>query len=138
MSIKCAGLSTISIALTLAGCVPRQEVPRAKPSIEAGVPIELSPSDIIAVKAGVAKSLKDPDSARFGTIRAARAADGTTHVCGFVNARNSFGGFAGESPFIGILTTSLPIKIFLPAQISSGHVEAESALELCRNYGIWI
>lgn len=43
----------------------------------------------------VAAQLKDPDSAEFGNLRPGKG----KVVCGEVNARNSFGGFAGMTPF---------------------------------------
>jgi hypothetical protein len=41
--------------------------------------------------------LKDPDSAKFTNVRKSR--DGS-HVCGYVNAKNSMGGYVGNQPFI--------------------------------------
>ena len=46
-------------------------------------------------RAAVRARLKDPDSARFDLVRV--HADG---VCGTVNARNAFGGYAGPQRFV--------------------------------------
>jgi hypothetical protein len=46
-------------------------------------------------KASIIKKLKDPDSARFQDLRMA----GIDWVCGSVNAKNQFGGYAGAKPF---------------------------------------
>lgn len=46
--------------------------------------------------------LKDPESARFGVMNAAKQLDGTITICGWVNAKNSYGGYSGEMPFIAV------------------------------------
>lgn len=55
-------------------------------------------------KAAVAAKLKDPASARFeGLDRAMRRnVNGTPmdSICGFVNAKNSYGGYTGPKPFL--------------------------------------
>jgi len=66
-----------------------------------GTPMLLSEAQQEASRAAVIAVLKDPDSARFGPIGAARNGNGTTMVCGMVNARTSFGGYAGMAPFTG-------------------------------------
>jgi len=43
--------------------------------------------------------LKDPESARFGEIWALQGSNGERAVCGYVNARNSYGGYTGEKMF---------------------------------------
>jgi hypothetical protein len=53
------------------------------------------------IEAGLRKGLKDPDSAKFGFMNAARADSGLIAVCGWMNAKNSFGGYVGEQPFYG-------------------------------------
>jgi len=47
----------------------------------------------------VKSSLKDPSSAIFGEIF---EIEGTPYVCGYVNARNSYGGYVGEKIFFGV------------------------------------
>jgi hypothetical protein len=49
-------------------------------------------------KAVVSKSLKDPDSARWGEIKVVRFHEGYI-ACGTVNAKNSFGGYSGDAQF---------------------------------------
>lgn len=43
--------------------------------------------------------LKDPESARFGSVFVYRRGTGFV-ACGNVNAKNSFGGYTGDTPFI--------------------------------------
>jgi hypothetical protein len=51
-------------------------------------------------KAAVRAHLKDPGSAEFGRIFTHRGIDDRTVVCGWVNAKNAFGGYHGEQRFI--------------------------------------
>ena len=68
----------------------------------ANAQIQLTTSQRAAVLDGVRKTLIDPPSARFGAIRAERDGDGFL-VCGTVSAKNSFGGYTDQRPFIGRL-----------------------------------
>ena len=80
--------------LTLAGCNSASREPPKN-----YMPMTLSKAQIEKVKAGVAKGLKDPDSARFGETFNASDDGSMIHVCGIVNAKNSYGGYVGEKPF---------------------------------------
>lgn len=82
-------------ALALSSCVSTTAQPN--PSY---VPASLSPSMTEKLKQGVAKTLKDPESARFGDKFSASDDGQRLHVCGYVNAKNSYGGYVGMSPFI--------------------------------------
>jgi len=48
----------------------------------------------------IIRTLKDPDSARFGRIFEGREVVGKTTICGEVNAKNGFGGYTGMTPFV--------------------------------------
>lgn len=64
----------------------------------------------------VRRSMKDPASAQFRNV--------LVHgklVCGEVNARNTFGGYAGFSPFLVDLGSSVPVSL-----------DSAPAVELCR------
>ncbi len=50
-------------------------------------------------KHNVWKKLNDPDSARFSDIFAVEKA-GVKVVCGWVNAKNRYGGYEGRKPFL--------------------------------------
>jgi hypothetical protein len=65
--------------------------------------VTLDQQQIAAIQEGVRRSLKDPESARFGQIIGGRDEKGILHACGWVNAKNSYGGYTGEKPFVGIL-----------------------------------
>lgn len=70
--------------------------------------MSLDNEHVAAVQNAVRAVLKDPGSAQFGSgqLSAARDAKGTITVCGFVNARNSFGGFVGAQPFLVVVFES--------------------------------
>lgn len=62
----------------------------------------------------IAAKLKDPDSARFeGDYVAYKI--GAPVVCGTVNAKNSFGGYAGPERYIGGGET---VGVFLESEVS--------------------
>lgn len=55
---------------------------------------------IAEARRDVAATLRDPASAQFREVRAHKQKDGTTAVCGEVNGRNAFGGYAGFQNFV--------------------------------------
>lgn len=69
-----------------------------------GAPMTLSSRQVEMVQAGVSDTLRDPSSAQFGPLVASASSDRGVTVCGTVNAKNAFGGYAGRNNFIGILT----------------------------------
>lgn len=68
-------------------------------------PHELTPAQRAAIEKAVTAGLKDPESARFSRFKARKVFMPGNKVaiqaCGFVNARNSFGGYTGAGPFAG-------------------------------------
>lgn len=104
--------------------------------IEAGRPVALSPRQQEAVVAGVTKWLKDPGSARFGDMRAARNSRGVITVCGTIDGRNSFGRLVGQSPFIGVLQQPAAAPTFVLVDIGTGGADRASVSSLCRESGI--
>lgn len=65
-------------------------------------PRTLAPSEKSVIAKEVGKRLKDPESARFKWPQV--VGDGLTY-CGFVNAKNSYGGYAGAVPFMAVIGT---------------------------------
>lgn len=57
----------------------------------------LNLAKIAAIQKEVADKLNDPESARFRNLQATEAGI----VCGYVNAKNRFGGYVGFKPFVG-------------------------------------
>jgi len=114
-------------ALTVSACVP------AEPTKPPGQPYALSSKAVRAIQADVRQAMKDPDSARFGRIAAAIDSDGVVTACGWVNGKNSYGGYTGELPFMGIY--SLERGRYMLADIASAS-EASATVIVCRNRGV--
>lgn len=91
-----------------------------------------------AVKRDLPKALKDPESARFGSMSGSRGNDGTTYVCGYVNAKNSFGGYTGEQPFIGTLFEQSGITTFLTIDVGGDEIKRNVTRQFCQGYGVII
>ena len=79
------------MALTLTGCVTASGAASGG-GFKTFTRHNLTPSEKELVVSSVKGSLKDPASATFGEIKAGVTGKGFIAVCGFVNARNSFGG----------------------------------------------
>ena len=52
-----------------------------------------------AIRSAVLARLKDPESARFGEIKAGVNSNGKILACGLVNSKNSYGGYTGMQPY---------------------------------------
>jgi hypothetical protein len=103
--------------------------------VETVRPITLTEKQTAAVRKGVIAVLKDPESARFGSIIAGqRTSSPAIVVCGFVNAKNSFGGYTGEQPFTGILGDDPPK--FAVAMMGGKEEETYAVREMCSRSGL--
>lgn len=98
---------------------------------------DLTNADIKAVEKGVRVSLKDPNSAQFGNMMAMKRSDGMIAVCGYVNGKNSFGGYVGMTPFMGLLDHS-PAPSFGVAGMGGDDIETQVTLAFCRKAGIYL
>lgn len=81
----------IAAAALVAGCVKTEQVSTA--------PSMIGASDHAAINSGIRDRLKDPDSLKLRNVRAYTVSTGDRIICGEYNARNSFGGYTGYSPF---------------------------------------
>lgn len=94
----------------------------------------LSATETEAVKATVLASLKDPYSAVFGLpfLASRDRRSGAVYVCGKVNAKNSFGGYAGDEWFLGALSTTTGgvALVGIGGSIKDGN----SVVVLCNQY----
>lgn len=86
--------------------------------------------------------MKDADSAKFGTIAASRNTKGAVSVCGYVNGKNSYGGYTGEQPFIGVLfdRPNIPLdkRFVLAWGFGSSPKVANAILQMCYKSGVRI
>lgn len=95
---------------------------------------DLSISQRTDVQMVIKYSLKDPGSAVFGPISAARKNDGIVVVCGWINAKNSFGGYTGNRPFIGALIKEFPN--FYLGGIGENNKDAVKIVKACEKIGL--
>jgi hypothetical protein len=79
-------------------------------------------ADIRVARLAVKELLKDPDSARFRLEFTTNGA-----VCGRVNARNSYGGYAGEKSYVYVRTTR---QVAIVYSISDTTDEGQRAWDL--------
>lgn len=111
---------------------PRQATPPRQTA-----PYMLTSDDIAAIKRDLPSSLKDPNSAMFGTMGSSIDTKGVVSVCGYVNARNSFGGYTGQQPYTGILATNREGKrVFAVSGVGDGHYGSMAIFALCQRNGI--
>ena len=125
----------ILATIALAGCVsqPRQQASTTPPP-EPTLPITLTESQKAAVTAGVKGQLKDPNSAMFGPMAASQGKSGLIYVCGYVNSRNSFGGYVGDTLFYGAMPST--VNTFLPQIFASDDINRTVTVQMCMRYGV--
>lgn len=136
--------ATAFVFAMLAGCAqPARHTPPAYSS--APVPAErLEPGQVVSltsqqqnlIREGITKRLNDPESARFGKFGAARTKEGTIIVCGYVNAKNSFGGYTGMAPFMGGFLAPPNNNTFEVIRIGSRDTERQAIIEVCGQRGV--
>lgn len=100
------------------------------------VAVSLSPSQIEIVKAAITPRMKDPDSVRFGEMMGARNDKGEITVCGYVNAKNSFGGYVGMSPFYGVLNEQNKTYDF--GGTGTSGTDRMAVVSLCKERGVTV
>lgn len=88
------------------------------------VPLKIERQVMQAIKA----QLKDPDSAKFRDLLSYAASDKTRHICGLVNAKNTYGGYVGATAFYVVYAGGQVAysKIDMGDELGSGR-----ALKLC-------
>jgi hypothetical protein len=134
-------LLLIATAL-LNGCVSSSPNTTSAPSnqlppTEQGRPYDLSANELVTVKKFLAASLKDPLSALYGEMQAVIDSKDIITVCGFVNAKNGFGGYTGNKPFMGLLSgPKMPIDIFSVVRIGGTDSENYVVVKLCSDAGV--
>jgi hypothetical protein len=79
----------------------KSSITKVKPT-PTKIPIKLSAKMRRGIENDLKVGLKDPESARFGTMNALDHKNGEIEICGWVNAKNGYGGYTGETPFIAI------------------------------------
>jgi len=123
----------------LSACVstPPKEA-TATPEIKPGVPFSLTEKHTRLVEDGVKLTLKDPNSAMFRGFKASISDKGVVTVCGFVNAKNSFGGYTGYYPFLGVLIGEPNFSGFVGSVSSGEDSDARATITVCERSGIYL
>ena len=95
--------------------------------------LTLTPEQVHQVQTDLRRFLRDPDSARFGAFAAAHRVSKphTITVCGTVNAKNSYGGYTGSQPFVGMLRVNDGKMAFLPLDFGSSPLKIGVIMDYC-------
>ncbi len=129
-------LAMMFVVLALAGCANAgaQMQLRAAP-VE---PVSLTPQQLQTVDSTIRGIMKDPDSAKFKNIVSSRR-DGTVYVCGSVNAKNSFGGYVGFSPFrVDIEEATGFAKIMSSPNVNGDFIDHDMSKAMCTAVGLYV
>ncbi len=121
------GALFVVFGLSVAGC---GSLPGG--DLEPVVANKLTPAQSKALEDGIRNVLKDPASAQFSDFKSGTDSKGAIIACGWVNARNSFGGYTGRQPYL----VTLPIngKVIVEAVGSGDMVNA--VLNTCSRIGL--
>jgi hypothetical protein len=126
--------------LLVSACSPEQTRPSAQVQetsrLERLEPVTLTELQRRTIEERVREKLKDPDSARFDGFQGGRDDNGFILVCGWVNAKNSYGGYMGRQPFDGIMIVEGEKIVFVPSSVGGSDPEISATLEVCRQQGI--
>ena len=87
----------IIACVAVAGCAAELK----KPTTTVVQRLTLNATQIATIQKGAVEGLKDPGSAQLDGVQANLLSDGSVYVCGKYNAKNSYGAYAGFSPFRG-------------------------------------
>ena len=99
----------------------------------ANEPYKLTALETQQLEIGVREDLIDPESARFFDIEAVSSSNGLVSVCGYVNAKNSFGGYVGKRAFFG----SFRETGFELRSLAQDDDTAAQVKNRCNMFGIW-
>jgi hypothetical protein len=96
-------LGIAALCVALCGCASRAPTAYAEPPEDAKTARrDMTPAEKKFLMEALSKDLKDPGSAQFkwSQIPEPASPGGTVHYCATVNAKNSYGGYVGQKPFI--------------------------------------
>ncbi len=108
--------------------------PRGTP-VESGPRVGLDARQLEVIVTAVGKWMKDPGSAQFGSMTAARNRFGVVTVCGTVNGRTGGGTYSGLQPYIGVLLGPPARPEFVVVGIGGTARERADVTSLCRESG---
>ena len=105
-------------------------------ALEKAMPEPLGPDVVGLIHDAVRERLKDPESARFGTLVGGQDQKGVFSACGWVNSKNSFGGYTGIMPFAGIMIEVSNKRVFHVVSMGDGGDGSDAVLALCKALGL--
>lgn len=126
----------VLMAVLLAGCVTTPQPPPLEPR---GPARELTEREKKVISGYLAADLKDPASASFSWAWILPPIDpnGAVTYCGAINARNSFGGFVGRSPYLSLVgfKNGEVESAYLTGIASDGSTKSQAYLIMCERAG---
>jgi len=96
-------------------------------------PETLSMQQAQAVSTAFEGVLIDHKSAELSDLKSATSANGTLSVCGYINAKNRFGGYTGKLPFFG----SFRGEAFELRTVGQDRDTLHQVMNRCQMFGIW-
>lgn len=89
----------------------------------------LSDDEVAQIEAGLSTKLLDPESVRVTDLMAAEGELEIVTVCGNVQGRNTFGGYAQPVPFMGhIVPTEAGEKVFIAMSVAEPTANSQQAV----------
>ena len=103
---------------------------------------ELTPAEKEIVADAVRDRLRDPNSAMFkwGPIQSETqsfdSGEGSTTYCGYVNSRNAFGGFVGDTPYrVFLVVVDGVVAVAAMIGMGGSQSDTEVTYQLCNEDG---
>lgn len=93
----------------------------------------LSPEQEQTISEAFKAVLLDPESGMISGLAAAESANGTLSVCGYINAKNRFGGYTGKVPFFGTFRDAR----FEVRSVGQDSDSLQQVMNRCQMFGIW-
>jgi hypothetical protein len=118
------------LAMALAACAQKSaDLTSENRELAPPTPIELSAEQVAAIDFAVRITLKHPDSGRFRDVRGSRSETGIVTACGWINAKDDSGRYAGERPFIGTFDSRSQFRLV-------NEMNTPTLLEMCQSASI--
>jgi uncharacterized protein YceK len=101
---------------------------KPEPTVNA---VKATQAEIAVYQRAVDSNLRDPEAARFRSLRVVRDSEGTLGLCGELNAKNAYGGYIGFSSFYA---ATVPVSAKAAAAVlwDEQSVGYETILAKCR------
>jgi hypothetical protein len=123
---------SICLAAGLLGCATPDTGQSFSSAPSAPYDSGLSDDDVKTVEATIRPLLKNPPTAQFRGITAARSDDGHKFVCGWVDYLKPNGALAGEQPFSGTLFAGQ----FVVGTLAHDQTGAASVFAECQSHNV--